>query len=523
MSLAPIVLFVYNRPCHTEQTLNALMKNDLADQSILYIYSDGPKENATEEQLKKIQEVRQLIRAKKWCKKVYIIEEEENKGLADSIVDGVTEIVNEYGEIIVLEDDIVTSKGFLKYMNDALKFYEKNEKVFHISAYMYPHHKRLSHTFFFNLPLCWGWATWKRAWTNYNGDTKQLISYFDSQDRWTDFNKFGGKFLEDQLLANQTGKLKTWFIKWHASVMIQGGYCLFPKKSMVNNIGFDSTGVHNLTTQSFAHIRIAKSTSVKRIVLKESIEAEKIIKKFYQQLGKEITKKQKLQNFLRSIMPFKNQIKRSLIKIIDTSIHEAKMSQDKNKNCDISKTELNVSFGKQTKLYGSYYLSDVKIGDYTYINQNSIISKTEIGKFCSIGPNLLCGWGIHPKNGLSTSPMFYSTLKQNGITLSKRNKIPERRWITIGNDVFIGNNVTILDGVSIADGAIIGAGSVVSKDIPPYAIAVGNPIQIIRFRFQEDQIESLLRIKWWNFDFESLKDVETLFFNIDEFIKKYTV
>ena len=136
--LAPIVLFVYNRPWHTEQTLNALMQNELADQSVLYIYADGPKENATEEQLKKIEEVRHVIRTKKWCKEVHIIESEKNKGLADSIINGVTEIVNKYGKVIVLEDDIVTSKGFLKYMNEALELYKEEDKVYHISGYMFP-------------------------------------------------------------------------------------------------------------------------------------------------------------------------------------------------------------------------------------------------------------------------------------------------------------------------------------------------------------------------------------------------
>jgi GT2 family glycosyltransferase len=117
--LSPIILFVYNRPSHTEQTLKDLMQNELADQSVLYIYADGPKENATEEQIKKINEVRQLIRSKTWCKEAHIKEAEKNKGLADSIIDGGTEQVNKYGKVIVLEHDLITARGFLKYMNKA--------------------------------------------------------------------------------------------------------------------------------------------------------------------------------------------------------------------------------------------------------------------------------------------------------------------------------------------------------------------------------------------------------------------
>ena len=172
------------------------------------------------------------------------------------------------------------------------------------------------------------------------------------------------------------------------------------------------------------------------------------------------------------------------------------------------------------KLYPPYNISNTQIGDYTYIAQNAKTSMATIGKFCSIGPNLLCGWGIHPINGISTAPMFYSILKQNGITLSEINKIEEQKKITIGNDVFIGANVTILDGVTIGDGAVIGAGAIVSKNIPAYAIAVGSPIQIKNFRFNEPQIEELLKIKWWDFSEEKLKDIEKYFFDIDEFIKK---
>jgi acetyltransferase-like isoleucine patch superfamily enzyme len=168
-----------------------------------------------------------------------------------------------------------------------------------------------------------------------------------------------------------------------------------------------------------------------------------------------------------------------------------------------------------------YSIIKTEIGEGTYIAFNSVISITKIGKFCSIGPNFFCGWGIHPTNGLSTSPMFYSTLKQNGRTLSPNDKIEERKLIRIGNDVFIGANVTILDGVNIGDGAIIGAGAVVSKDIPPYAIAVGCPINIIRYRFPQVDIDKLLKIKWWNFEENKLKEVERYFFDIDTFLGKY--
>ena len=182
------------------------------------------------------------------------------------------------------------------------------------------------------------------------------------------------------------------------------------------------------------------------------------------------------------------------------------------KNCKI---EPNV------RLYKPYKLNKVSIGKYTYISCDSKISYTNIGKFCSIGPNVMCGWGIHPTNSISTSPYYYSDSKQNGSSLSHDNKIEERKIINIGNDVFIGMNSIILDGITIGDGAIIGAGAVVSKNIPPYSIAVGNPISIIRYRFDESTINKLLEIKWW--DHEDLYvDVEHYFFNVEQFIKEYS-
>ena len=165
------------------------------------------------------------------------------------------------------------------------------------------------------------------------------------------------------------------------------------------------------------------------------------------------------------------------------------------------------------------HIYNSKIGRYSYVSINAYISLTNIGSFCSIGPNFLCGWGIHPVNTVNTSPMFYSTLKQNGTTMSLTDKLEERKNINIGNDVFIGANVTVLDGVSIGDGSIVGAGTIVSKDVPPYAVVVGSPMKIIKYRFDDEQIEKLSKIRWWEFDDEKLKKVEKYFFDVEEFIK----
>ena len=213
-------------------------------------------------------------------------------------------------------------------------------------------------------------------------------------------------------------------------------------------------------------------------------------------------------------------MRKLLRKILYWAIPELRVLRDQ--NYDFSQLLNYKDYHDKTRhivVYAPYFLEETSIGDYTYISKNAHIKKAIIGKFCSIGPNLVCGWGIHPTNGISTAPMFYSTMKQNGMTLSAENKVEERKTITIGNDVFIGANVTILDGVTIGDGAVIGAGAIVSKDIPPYAIAVGCPIDIVKYRFSPDQIEALKRIEWWSFTEEKLKDVERFFFDVEAFIE----
>jgi len=179
-----------------------------------------------------------------------------------------------------------------------------------------------------------------------------------------------------------------------------------------------------------------------------------------------------------------------------------------------------VETGRNVTLMAPYYLSDCTIGDFSYLAPNSVVSLARIGKFCSIGPNFLCGWGIHPVNGISTHPMFYSTRKQNGMTFSATDKITERIPVEIGNDVFIGMNVTLLDGVKIGHGAVIGAGAVVTSDIPDYAVAGGVPARVLSYRFDQATIEQLLAEKWWDLPTENLSDVEKYFFDVNQFLNR---
>jgi len=220
----------------------------------------------------------------------------------------------------------------------------------------------------------------------------------------------------------------------------------------------------------------------------------------------------------------KKYIKYLLQKMLGLIVDKPVFLKGKTTGYSLVKSEkFNVNVAKNTKIVAPFYMHQVFLGEYSYIAKNCNITNTNIGKFCSIGPNFCCGLGIHPINGVSNSPMFYSTSKQNGVTIAKENKIQESKRTFIGNDVFIGANVTVLDGVIISDGAVIGAGAVVSNNIPPYAIAVGVPAKVIRYRFDNEQIEKLLKIEWWNFEDEKLQEIERYFFDIDSFIEMNNV
>lgn len=249
--LAPVVLFVYNRPWHTRQTLEALEKNELSSKSMLYVYCDGPKENASQEDLIKIRKVRDIVKEKSWCGQVKIIERSKNMGLADSIISGVSEVINKHGKVIVLEDDIVTSSAFLNYLNDALEYYKDEERVMHISAYLPPIDNNLPDFFFFNQTSCWGWGTWQKKWSYFENDPKYLLSKIIHTKRIKEFNMENSYTFSSHLEANINGSLKTWAIKWHASVFIKNGLCLHPKKSYVRNIGFDNSGENCGNTELF--------------------------------------------------------------------------------------------------------------------------------------------------------------------------------------------------------------------------------------------------------------------------------
>jgi FkbM family methyltransferase len=319
-SLSPIVLFVYNRPWHTHQTLEALLQNELADESILYIYSDGPKENDKEDE-QKIAAVRNVIRSKQWCKEVRIIESDLNLGLANSIIKGVTEVVNEYGKIIVLEDDIVTSKGFLTYMNTALDLYEKEEKVFHISGYMFPVKGKLPTTFFYKQTSCWGWGTWAGKWNYFEPSANELLKQLIDTKKIETADIDGTNQFLNQLKANIEGKLRTWAVLWHFSVFLNDGLSLHPGKPLIKNIGNDGSGSHCQETKSF-DVNPAVYVPVKRIKVEEWKKVYQYLEKFYNPNPPSVSLLS-LKQKIKSIVPSK--IKQPIKRVTRKTLYESEM------------------------------------------------------------------------------------------------------------------------------------------------------------------------------------------------------
>lgn len=246
--LAPIILFVYNRPFHTKQTVEALKNNELAEKSELFIYCDAAKNELATESVK---QVKSYVNTIDGFKNVTIVEREKNWGLANSIIDGVTKVVNKYGRVIVLEDDLVTSPYFLKFMNDALENYKDKKNVWHISGWGYPIEPTgLDDVFLWKFMNCWGWATWSDKWKYFEKNTDDLISTF-TKDDIKRFNLNGYENFWSQVLDNKKGKINTWAIYWYATIFKKDGLCLNPVKTFVENIGHDGSGENCNANDSF--------------------------------------------------------------------------------------------------------------------------------------------------------------------------------------------------------------------------------------------------------------------------------
>ncbi|NOR48478.1 MAG: hypothetical protein GQ533_10625 [Methanosarcinaceae archaeon] len=284
MTLTPIALFVYKRPHHTRKTLESLMANAEFSDSPLYVFCDGAKRK---KDIPLVLETRELISSYK-LDNATIIERQENMGLANSIITGVTELCNKYGRVIVVEDDLYLSPYFLKYMNTALDTYEEYDEVMHISGYMFPVKGQLPDTFFYRATSCWGWGTWKRAWDKFEPNAHTLLAGFINRKKRREFDIQGSMKYYRMLILQAIGMSDSWAIRWYASVFLNNGLCLHPGKSLVNNIGHDDSGVHSDCTNVY-DVNVSEDEDFEFTTdIKESEKAFMLMVDFYQSIKKPI-------------------------------------------------------------------------------------------------------------------------------------------------------------------------------------------------------------------------------------------
>ena len=282
--LAPIVLFVYNRPSHTRQTLNALMQNHLAAESSLYIYCDGPKQNASDTSLQDLMEVRKIVKEKQWCKNVFIIESEQNKGLAASIKDGVSEVINTYGRVIVMEDDLITSPAFLTYMNKALSHYESRKSVFSISGYNLPANiMQIPRDYEYDVYVSlrngsWGWASWEDRWQQIDWEVSHYPAMLADKNLQESFNR-GGDDVFEMLKQQQSGKLNIWSIQFTLAHFVNHAVSIVPTVSYVDNLGLDGSGENCSINPAYRNNTLCTSEEIKFIDI--LYEDKRIINAFY--------------------------------------------------------------------------------------------------------------------------------------------------------------------------------------------------------------------------------------------------
>ena len=276
---APILLFVYNRPEHVRRNIQALLKNELAAESELFIYSDAAKDETSQAAVK---EVRAFIRSIQGFKKITITERAENWGLARSIIDGVTTQINRDGRVIVLEDDLVVAPHFLQFMNDALETYRDEERVGHIQACDFTHDPSLPDTFLIKWTGSWGWGTWDRAWKHFNADGKALLTELESRKLTYTFD-FNGKYGYTRMLRRQIeGKNNSWAIRWNASLFLKGILSLNVGKSLVQNEGFDGSGTNCGGGGLYASELYMERLPVKKISpIEENIQARNAYVRYY--------------------------------------------------------------------------------------------------------------------------------------------------------------------------------------------------------------------------------------------------
>ncbi len=300
MNLVPIILFVYNRPEHTKKTVDSLQRNNLARDSSLFIFSDGPRKGSDQ---KKINEVRSFIHKIDGFKSIEIEESKINKGLANSVIEGVTKVLKKFHKAIILEDDIVCSSDYLTYMNEALNKYVNNNRIFSISGYSFPINIPAEYdgdVYVLPRASTWGWGTWIDRWERVDWNVTDYDKFIQNKLAQRRFNQ-GGEDLTPMLTSQMQGVIDSWGIRWAYAHYKNNSFCLYPVKSKVKNIGADKSGIHTPRTEKFNVF--LENSSVQTDFIKEPVLNVKIqqnLKKFMK-----LSVQRKIINFVKYTFRYK--------------------------------------------------------------------------------------------------------------------------------------------------------------------------------------------------------------------------
>jgi len=492
--LAPIALFVYDRPKHLMQTLRALEKNRLAIDSELFIFADGPKFDADLAIKSRIIEVSDIINQDWKFKAVNISRNSENQGLANSVINGVSILVKKYGNVIVLEDDLVTSSNFLTYMNNALHLYINDSNVMQISGYQFPIRfpGSVSSTFFLPFTTSWGWGTWKRSWDLFDSEANGWEALKTDRELKYRFDLNGTVPYTKMLRMQMDSKsIDSWAIRWYWCVFKYNGLVLYNKDSFVENIGFGKGSTHTKTDDKRYKNAQLKTTCAELIRINVILD-EKVTNIITRYLKNETYMKRLKLMILRFI----NRKANKLLWILDEiklSEHyrlavvgnmskfytESKIRNHQNKRDSML-------IGDNSHVRGELLVfahgGKILIGDNSYIGEGTRIWSANL---VDIGNDVLISHGCNIIDSdsheidLEERSAGFRNMVKHGHSTVKPNVKSEP--IIIADHAWLSYNVSVLKGVTIGYGAIVAAGSVVTKDVPPYALVGGNPAVVIKY------------------------------------------
>ena len=432
--------------------------------------------------------------------------------MARSVIEGVTAIINKYDRVIVLEDDLITGKGFLRYMNEALEKYEKEDKVMQISGYMFPVEAKIAAntSFFLPFPTSWGWATWKRAWDYFDSNAAGYKQLKNDKKISYQFDLMGTYPYTAMLIRQMEGTgIDSWAIRWGWSVFKRQGLTLYPGQSLIQNIGFGIDATHTSDASN-----ILSSTKFNGDENIESFPAvitfdHKIFLSVRRFLKTNIGVKKPLLEmqglFYRAIKKFKKVFKYLFLPgNIDTQLVE-----DKNDYCKVGEgtifninTQLELrrrvqnkiflSIGRDSMIEGRFIFEketgNISIGERVFIGGGTTFICIEQ---INISDDVMFSWGCTVIDNNAHSLVsaerkndvldWKKGVEQNKVGAYKNWSVVKSAPIIVKSKAWIGFNVILLKGVTIGEGAVVGAGSVVTKDVPDYAVVAGNPARIIKY------------------------------------------